>query len=306
MKETYAVRLQRREMAAFVAAPALRGYHRAERLPNMAKAFSVVSWNVEHFKNTGSKVADVVALLQSVNPDVFALYEVEGSEVFGELTQRMPGWQFHITEGPQVQEILVGVRGGLTAFFTQKVEFKTGNQSLRPGALLTLTVADKHYPLLFLHTKSGDSPIGWGIRDDMLERALDFSKVLQKSGGEGAGPANYIFLGDLNTMGMRYLIKDRNIPATTELEKLDRLAAKFAMARLGKDSPATWWNGSKSSIPASDLDQVVAAKHLKFRLFDGTPIKVLGWPKEPTDAAKDAWIAKFSDHGLLYFEVQKV
>jgi hypothetical protein len=272
----------------------------------MANAFSVVSWNVEHFKNTGSKVADVVALLQSVKPDVFALYEVEGADVFAELTQRMPGWQFHITEGPQVQEILVGVRGGLTAFFTQKVEFKTGNQSLRPGALITLTVAGANYPLLFLHTKSGDSPIGWGIRDDMLERALEFSKVLQKAAGAGAGPANYLFLGDLNTMGMTYLIKDRSIPAATELEKLDQLAAKYDMVRLKKDRPATWWNGSKSKIPPGDLDQIVAAKHLKFRLFNGAPIKLLGWPKEKTVAAQDAWIAKYSDHGLLYFVVQKV
>ena len=48
----------------------------------MPKAFSLASWNVEHFKNAPARVADVVALLASLKPDVFALYEVEGKEVF--------------------------------------------------------------------------------------------------------------------------------------------------------------------------------------------------------------------------------
>ncbi len=66
----------------------------------MPKAFSVASWNVEHFKNAPSRVGAVIALLASLDPDVFALYEVEGKDVFGELVTQMPGYQFHITESP--------------------------------------------------------------------------------------------------------------------------------------------------------------------------------------------------------------
>lgn len=270
----------------------------------MAKAFSLASWNVEHFKNSGSRVSDVVDYLKAINPDVFGLYEVEGKDVFDELTAKMPSYQFHITEGPQVQEILVGVRQGFTAFFTQKVEFKAGNQSLRPGALLTLTVSTKNYPILFLHTKSGSEPIGWGIRDDMLERAFDFKNVLKQAGG-GNEP-NYLFLGDLNTMGMEYLLKECNIPAGKELAKLDKRAAKRGMRRLTKIGPATWWNGPQSSLPPSDLDQVVAVQHLQFKKFSGEDISLRGWPEEPNNQAKGAWIKKYSDHALLYLEVQKV
>lgn len=269
----------------------------------MAKAFTLVSWNVEHFKNQGSRVADVVALLASLNPDIFALYEVEGKDVFGELVKQMPGYQFHITEGPQVQEILVGVRGGLTAFFTQKVAFKSGNQSLRPGALLTATIDSVNYSLLFLHTKSGVDPIGWGIRDDMLERALDFSETLAEASTTGG--ANYLFLGDLNTMGMEYLLKAHNISATLELDKLDLAAKKRGMVRLKKDAPATWWNGNKSKMKPADLDQVVATKRVKLTKFAGADVKVLGWAQEPTAEAKTAWIKKYSDHCPLFLEVQK-
>ena len=155
----------------------------------MAKAFSVASWNVRHFKSGGttSRVEDVVAFLMQQNPDVFALYEVEGKEIFEEITAKMPSFSFHITEGPQVQEILLGVNPALTAFFTQRTEFNAGVSLLRPGALLTITVDGANYPMLFLHTKSGDDPRGLGLRDDMLVRAFDFRRALDKAAGGRQG-----------------------------------------------------------------------------------------------------------------------
>ena len=272
----------------------------------MPKAFSLASWNVEHFKNAPARVGDVVTLLASLNPDVFALYEVEGKEVFGELVTKMPGYQFHITEGTQVQEILIGVRSGLTAFFTQKIEFKSGASAMRPGALLTLTIAGQSYPILFLHLSSGPDPRGWGLRDDMLERALDFRRTLQKSATDPVKPVNYIFLGDLNTMGMEYFFKAHNILADVELKKIEAIAKKQKMRTLTKNKPHTWSNGSTSRLKPSNLDHVVAADHLKFKQFSGSDVRVLGWPDEPTTVAQDAWIKRFSDHGILYFEVQRV
>lgn len=67
----------------------------------MPTAFSLSSWTVEHFKNQADqRVARVVEFLKQQTPDVFALYEVEGKEVFDELTSRMTDYQFHITQGP--------------------------------------------------------------------------------------------------------------------------------------------------------------------------------------------------------------
>ncbi|MBI5385806.1 MAG: endonuclease/exonuclease/phosphatase family protein [Verrucomicrobia bacterium] len=269
----------------------------------MAKLFSVASWNVEHFDDDASRIGRVVKFLNDQNPDVFALYEVEGKAVFAELTQQMPKYHFHITEGQQTQEILVGARGTLSAFFTQKLEFKEGNTFLRPGALLTVTVNGDSYPLLFLHTKSGNAPVGLGIRDDMLRRALDFRKTLNKASPNGK--ANYIVLGDLNTMGMKYPFQ-KDIEAEVELKKLDADAKKRQMRRLGKTKPATWWNGPGSSIPPSNLDQIVAADHLKFKAFaGGAEADVRGWASLGTDAEKASWIKSYSDHSLLLFQVEK-
>jgi len=176
--------------------------------------------------------------------------------VFQQLTTTMSNYTFHITEGPQVQEILVGIRQGITAFFTQKVEFKSDVSLLRPGALLTVTVDGDHYPLLFLHTKSGNDPRGLGLRDDMLVRACRFRGVLEAAPG-ASGPANYIFMGDLNTMGMEYtFVREEDIEPDKELLKLERQAKRRNMRILTKDEAATWSSGSRSQIPPSNLDHV--------------------------------------------------
>jgi len=269
----------------------------------MAKAFSLASWNVEHFKDDLTRVGRIVEFLDEQQPDVFGVYEVEGKDVFDELVTRMPKYQFHITEGPQTQEVLVGVRRTLTAFFTQRVEFKTGNTLLRPGALLTLTIDGSYYSVLFLHTKSSSEPIGLGIRDEQFVRALKFKKVLDDAAG-GAGKANFLFLGDLNTMGMKYPFQ-KDISAEVELKKLDQGAKRRKMRRLTKNHPFSWSNGSGSSFPPSNLDHVVASEHLAFRQFGGADIDVRGWPRLGTAAAQDKWIADYSDHALLYLEVQK-
>ena len=272
----------------------------------MAKAFSVASWNVEHFRSqkVDSRVEDVVAFLAEHDPDIFALYEVEGRKVFDALTTVLPSYTFHVTEGAQVQQILLGVRQGLTAFFTQKTEFRSGVSLLRPGALLTVRVDDENYPLLFLHTKSGIDPRGLGLRDDMLIRALDFAKVLDRTTPPGKR-ANYIFLGDFNIMGMQYrYVRESDLPATKELLKLERGARSRKMRVLEKDAEFTWWGGG--SIDPSSLDFVVARDHLTFKRFGEAEVAVRGWPQLPEGEERLAWVRRFSDHALLFFEVQRV
>lgn len=272
----------------------------------MAKVFSLASWNVEHFKGDPSRVQRVVSYLNDSKggnkPDIFALYEVEGAEVYSELVTNMPSYSFHITEGPQVQEILVGVKKTMTAFFTQKIEFKSGNSMLRPGALLSVRKDGEDYTILFLHTKSSPNPVGLGLRDDMFTKAVEFRRKLEKKTETPKWDSNYLFLGDLNTMGMNYPFQ-KAIGAELELKKLDRDAKRAQMTRLTKNAPSTWSNGSKSKIPPSDLDHVVASDNLRFKTFGGSSISVRGWVEETTDSAKDQWIRDYSDHALLYLEV---
>jgi exonuclease III len=274
----------------------------------MAKAFSIASWNVEHFKGDTDRSNRVIEFLKDQNPDVIGLYEVEGSEVFSAVTAKFPGYTFQITEGPQTQEILVGVNSNLSAFMTQKLEFKSGTTHMRPGLLLTITIASKQYMVLFLHLASSTEPRGFGLRDDMADKAIKFRKTLNKAVD---GKANYIFLGDLNTMGLDYPYK-KEIDSTTELKRWDIKAKQhYDLRRLTKTHDFSWSNGSNSSIPDSNLDHVYASEHLKFKQFDKSSgekadVSVRGWVNKTTNAEKDKWIKDYSDHSLLYLEVQKV
>ncbi len=277
----------------------------------MSKLFSVASWNIEHFGKDESdagkaRVKRAIQFLKAQDPDVFGLYEVEGKEVFRTLFEEMPGYTFHITEGPQVQEILIGVKSKFTAFFTQKLEFKSGVTLLRPGALLTLYINGAYFPMLFLHTKSGNDARGFGLRDDMLHRSVKFKSVLNRAGGD----VNYIIMGDMNTMGMQYP-SGKSIDSETEIKRLERRAKHYAykMRLLPKTFYNTFYNGSASSTPPSPLDHVVAARHMKFKVFD-TPkgkgeVDVRGWADFTDPNEQDKWIKDFSDHCLLYFEVQQ-
>ncbi len=283
----------------------------------MAKAFSVASWNVEHFgaaRANGSPqkpIGPIIDFIAKQKADVVAIFEVRSSIVFQPMVDAMPDYQFHITEGPQAQETLIGIKKKFSGFVTQKLEFKSGQAALRPGVLVTLTIDGKYYPLLFLHLKSMRDPKGFGLRDDMLQRAIDFRKVLNRAGG---GNSNYIFMGDLNTMGMNLTFSNKDVTGDEEIERLKKRikSSTINMSVLDKPLPsglpgqATFWPGSHSSLKPSNLDHVVAAKHLTFKQFNGSPVDLRGWPQETTDAKRDAWIDKFSDHALLYFEVQKV
>lgn len=267
--------------------------------------FKVLSWNVENFKLGKTDVNRVVQHVKGYNPDVFALLEVVGPGVYDKIAARFPSHNFHMTYGPQSQEILVGVRRTLSAFFSQKTGFKAGNAFLRPGALLTLKIGNTPYNLLFLHTKSSPKPVGLGLRDDMFSRAFKLKRRLDKLAN---GNARFIFCGDLNTMGMRYPY-NKNIDFQTELRKLERDAARAKMHVLDKSHDATWTDANQK-LNDSNLDHVVASDSVKVTRWDfGNDVEghveVAGWNAFPNGSAGwRGFVKHVSDHCSMYFEIE--
>lgn len=275
----------------------------------MATAFTLLSWNVEHFRvadddpKRPARVARVVEILEQEDPDVFALYEVEGKDLFAPLMDRMPGHHFHITEGGQTQEILVGVRNDVQSFMTQRDEFKAGGESLRPGSLLTVRVDGVNTTLLFLHTKSGTGPEDLELRRRMFTHTFNLKAAIDRVGG-GKDTARFLFLGDLNVMGGKD--KDgKKVSAAQEVAQLDAAAKKAGMRRLPKDRPWTWSNGPQKGNKKSDLDHVVVTKPVKARAWISAETQVRGWPAITDKADQQKWIDLYSDHGYLWVEVQK-
>lgn len=267
----------------------------------------ILSWNVEHFTGKakgarGGRLKRVVKFLRKENPDVFALIEVEGRRVFRAMVGAFPGYAFHITQGRQTQEILIGVRGGISAFFTQKSEFKRSNPNLRPGALLAVTNSDKSsLPILFLHLKSLSTPEGFGLRDEMFKKVRELKKALDD---EADGSSELILIGDMNTMGMNLSYSKKDITGEEEIRRVEKILARAGLRNLRKSHQHTYNQGSDGDYLPEDIDHVFATDGLKFRdQGDGARVTVGGWALESDVEARDKWINEFSDHAPLILEL---
>lgn len=268
-------------------------------------ALRILSWNVEHFRN-GGKVGSVAEHIQSHDPDVFALYEVENLSVLELMKDHFPDYAFHITDGPETQEILVGFRnnGMYQPTFVQKREFKAYNPNLRPGACLTLRKSNAYLNLLFLHTDSGTDAAAFGNRAEMFDKVWKMKAAIDKMAKTG----HLIVTGDFNTMGLffpRPAKRNLAIAAEREIEVLGEAGDKASMVLLTKEHVATFNNGRMES----DLDHVLASSSLKVKDLgtraDGEKyqVAVSGW-QQLGGAKRDRFIGDVSDHCALVFELE--
>ena len=268
--------------------------------------FSVLSWNIEHFKGGVVRLKRVAVHIKRHKPDVFALLEIENVNVRTLMEQEFPGYDFALTDGPQVQEILVGWRRDAfdQAVFSQKREFDVGNDRLRPGALLSVRQCGVWYNLLFLHTDSGTDAPAFGNRAEMFGKTWSLKAALDRHLG-GDGMSRLVVMGDLNTMGLMFprpAKKFLRVDAPTEVAALAEAAEGAGMVLLSKDRPTTW----KGSAGEANLDHAVATATLSLRRFgtepDAPQVLVHGWP-ELNGPAQATFLNEVSDHASLYLEV---
>ncbi len=269
----------------------------------MSKKFSIVSWNVRNFSLKTTLKDNVVQYLKDMDPDIFAVLEVKGKDVWRYMFKKFPDHSFFITEGVQSQEILVGVRNKLRCFLTQRDGFKSGRTTLRPGPFVTVRLGQEpnieYYSIVFLHLKSKTDPEGFGLRDDMLQHAFRLKGALDKV-PESQGNAKFVFMGDLNTTGMEYPY-DEDVEAKNEIKRIRGRARRRKMTVLQKDDDKTWTNGKGKF---SDLDHVVASKSVLFKEWNGNQVQVVGWNKLVEGSAEfKTFVNRISDHCALYCEV---
>lgn len=271
-------------------------------------AFSVLSWNIEHFKKDVNRTQLVADKIKEHNPDVFTILETESLDTLEMMRDHFTAYDFHITDGKQAQEIMVGVRRGVFSqvTFTQKREFDSGNPYLRPGALLTVIKSGNMYNLLFLHNDSGPDAAAFGNRFEMIDRVQNMAKAIHKKNPD----ARVIVAGDLNTMGMAFpsqRVGDKRVTMEEEIEGVASLMAKYDFQWAGKQHDATWL--SKPGSYTSNLDHVIHSAGVQLNELgtrsDGKPyyVKVQGWVGL-SKGQQQTYLDKYSDHCLLYWEVK--
>ena len=284
------------------------------------KKFSVLSWNIKNFTTSNNKLDEITDHIRNqdapTGPDVIAIYEVRGKDVFNIMTEKFPDHMFFITEGVQSQEILVGIKNKFTAFVTQRTEFKSKISTLRPGTLVTLKINNVNYSILFLHTKSFPDPKGFGLRDEQLAHAFKLKVSLDSVAG-GKGKANMIITGDLNTMGLDYRGKKNDIIFSDEINHMQKNAKNRVMKILLKDNAETWAKikkkNNKEIVAFGQLDHVIASEHMQFNKVgkNNEDVSVTGWAEHLTAQDKikpnqnlRMFLDGISDHNSLYFEVK--
>jgi exonuclease III len=271
-------------------------------------AFSVLSWNIEHFKPNANRTLAVATRIKEHKPDIFAILETESLDTLEMMQQHFPTYNFHITDGKQTQEIMVGVRQ--TVFdqvaFTQKREFDNGNPFLRPGALLTLNKNNQLYNILFLHNDSGTDASAFGNRFEMIDKVKNMARAINRIKPD----AKVIIAGDLNTMGMSFPnLRKSNLRVSME-EEISGVASlmnAYNYQWATKQHDATWL--SKPGSFDSNLDHVIHSETVTLTPLgnrtDGNPyqVRVAGWVGL-TEAQQKTYMETLSDHCLLYWEVE--
>jgi len=280
----------------------------------MPSPIKILSWNIEHFRTvTTDKAPTVAAVIRSLSPDVFGLYEIEAAPVYDFMVTHFPDYSLFITEGQQTQEVLVACRNVFQGIkFEQRHEFRSGSPNLRPGAFLTFKQGADFFGFLFLHTDSGSGAVDFGNRNEMFEHTFNLKRKLDKVTG---GPTNFMLLGDLNTMGLKYPSdrkSDEIADTARELAFIDRESqvkrngAKAQMRRLTKPAGTHF----STTYGISDLDHILAADHLQFVAqpdpVTGAPfeVKLGGWRDFPSKPQREAYTATITDHCYLYCELQ--
>jgi exonuclease III len=270
----------------------------------MARLFSFASWNIERFRGRQERFDRVVDVLSDNGPpDVFGIFEVQSStHVFNEFTTRIPTHQFFITVTANSPiDTLIGVNRNFTAYYEQRDELTAGMPSLRPGALVTLVINNQNFTLLFLHLKAFDTPVAWGLRDDMIGHVRNLKRRLDNI---ASADANFIALGDYNAVGLTVTYADNDMDDSEELSRYEKVLGYRNLRLVPKDRNHTLWNGPGSSQPPADADHVFASEHLDIRPDNqGSGVSVKGWPELQNDAEKGQWISELSDHAMIYGEV---
>lgn len=277
------------------------------------QTIKVLSWNVEHFKT--DKVEEVIQVISQYDPDIFGLYEVEAGTIYDAMLEHFSGHSVFLTTGQQNQEILVACRNSFEGIkFQQKDEFKSGNPALRPGVFLTFRYPNASlYGLLFLHTDSGTGAVDFGNRNEMFEHSFNLKRKVDHITDSAT---NFMILGDLNTMGLKYpkpYKSDQIADTLTEVEYIDYESQRKGkhnrrphMRRLTKPTGTHF----STTYGITDLDHIIAAEHLRFKPVQNFgevgEFEVLldGWRRFYDDPVRmRKYAAEVSDHCLLVSEL---
>lgn len=268
----------------------------------MSSKIKILWWNVHNLQSS-EHALKVVSHIRESDPDIFALGEVVGEGAYRLIAKEFPKHNFYMTFGKQSQEMLVGVRNTMQVFFSQRTEFQSGNEYLRPAALLTISSGEPPLNVLFVHLKSFTEPLSLGYRSDFIDRLGRLKGTLDRLSG---GNSKFVICGDLNLQGMHYLQK-RYIKPDDEFHHVQNELGDVGIL-FAEPSHLPTWSGDLEGKDQATLDYVAASTSTDLLNLAGeqndSQVRLGGWPQYLRGSAeRSEFIRSVSDHASLYFEV---
>ena len=260
-------------------------------------------WNVENFSGGTQRTQRVEDHIRQFDPDVFCLCEIKDKVALRSLLlDRFTDYDFAITDGRQGIELLTGFRRGMfeQSLFTQRREFKAGNEHMRAGAFITLLKDGTRYNMLFLHTDSGTGLKDYSNRQEMFEKIWKLKDRLDDINDDDT---RLIVMGDKNTMGRSSSGNFDEITAQKEINDLQADAQRNGMDLLVKSHDHTLACKRRPSEPQyrlSNLDHALATTNLTFDNLDNqtgnvAKVSVDGWV-HLSDPGRTEFIEEVADH----------
>ncbi len=263
----------------------------------------VLYWNIENFYGDSvERAVKVISHVRETDPDIIGFAEIKDKAALRSILQdALNDYDFGVTDGKEGIEILAGWKRGVfeQALYTQRREFKVGNENLRPGALLSVKLSGKFTNILFMHADSGRLDKDYNNRQDMFDRIWSLKRRLEEL---EEGPPNFLVLGDLNTMGKKARGGSQEITGEQEIANLAKDAKKSGMILLDKTHQFTWAKVKSDGglKMTSNLDHILISDNLNIK--DGIGL-VRGWVDLDNNAEVFEFVENISDHCSVECEI---
>jgi len=280
--------------------------------------FSVLFWNVENFgrflgadpAKHAERVEKIKDHIRGLAPDLFCLCEIKDKVALRNLIiKEFSDYDFGVTDGLEQIELLGAWKRDKfqQVLFTQRREFKVGEDYLRPGTLISAKFDGRYYNFLFLHTDSGRTNRDYSNRQDMFEKIWSLKERLDEITG-GPNDSLFVTMGDLNTMGRSQSGSYSRISADDEIDDLLRDAGNNGMHLLSKNHPTTWRKGPSAPTMESNLDHGLSTDNISFKKFKNPTtnkegeLRVDGW-NHLVGEDREEFTEFISDHCSIYCEI---
>lgn len=164
----------------------------------------IMTWNIEWFpKNINTTPAHVSSIIESLDPDIIAVQEIDSTEIFEAMINSMPDYEYSIYSSYFMGLAYIYKTETITpqSIYEIYTEYDYWNIFPRSPLVMEFTYKGMPFTILNNHLKCcGDGSIDMGNTNDEEYRRYQATELLKTWLDDEKPDMNVIMLGDFNDM----------------------------------------------------------------------------------------------------------